>query len=472
MRLFLDIDSREFLQSPSFPRALTTLALKRRDTDLIELQFVRDRTVQELPASTTIRLGLKPSAAYTAEFLATGTFTKDGTGTAARYLLDLNLNTVALNTAFAAATPEPVTLAAMLEVEWTSGTNISSSLTLPVTIANDVIRGDEGEPVNVPLFYSSATSDLKATQAQAEAGTDNLTWMSPLRTKQALAPLSEKAIQSYTLNGSQTPSGIGPGQQLFRNTVGSPVYLSDVIYAMNGSTPVRLDAELSARSSWAAITSKPTTFPPAAHTHPLSALTQSSATTGQVATWNGTAWVPQTPAAGEGGGLPSQNPTISGQLTVNSGDSLFITGQRVTSEFASFIDFEEGRFNYNGRDVFNWVAASPGLLINSPLVVSGDEDLFLTGNEIRSNYGPTVFQFEEAQLMHAGNQVLQWGNAGQLSVASRTLKDLGAPVDANDAVRKIDIDNKVANAGGVAAIQLVTSMPPTPDPDTLYIVIP
>lgn len=32
------------------------------------------------------------------------------------------------------------------------------------------------------------------------------------------------------------------------------------------------------------------------HTHPLSQLTQSSATNGQVPVWNGTAWVPQTPA--------------------------------------------------------------------------------------------------------------------------------------------------------------------------------
>jgi hypothetical protein len=179
MRLFLDIDTREFLQSPSFPRALTTLAFKRRDTDLIELQFLRDRTVQDLPTGTTIRLGLKPDAAYTAEFLASGTFTKDGTGTATRYLLELNLNTVPLNAAFAASTPEPVTLPAMLEIEWASGTTISSSRTLPIVIANDVIRGDEGTPAAIP--------DGKATQEEAEAGTDNEKWMTPLRTKQALA---------------------------------------------------------------------------------------------------------------------------------------------------------------------------------------------------------------------------------------------------------------------------------------------
>jgi len=208
MRLFLDIDSREFLQSPSFPRALTTLALKRRDTDLIELQFVRDRVVQDLPTGTTIRLGLKPSAVYTAEFLATGTFTKSGTGTATRYLLDLNLNTVALNTAFAAATPEPVTLAAMLEVEWTSGTNISSSLTLPVTIANDVIRGDEGEPASVPVFYTAETSDLKASQAEAQAGASNAAWMTPLRVFQAIASWVSQNLTWSTLAGK--PSTFPP----------------------------------------------------------------------------------------------------------------------------------------------------------------------------------------------------------------------------------------------------------------------
>jgi hypothetical protein len=50
--------------------------------------------------------------------------------------------------------------------------------------------------------------------------------------------------------------------------------------------------------TWDEITGKPLTFPPEAHTHPLSALTQSSATSGQVPSWNGSAWVPTTPASG------------------------------------------------------------------------------------------------------------------------------------------------------------------------------
>ncbi len=49
-----------------------------------------------------------------------------------------------------------------------------------------------------------------------------------------------------------------------------------------------------------------------AHTHPLSDLTQSSATTGQVATWNGTAWVPLAP----GGDLISRTTIVQSVASV------------------------------------------------------------------------------------------------------------------------------------------------------------
>jgi hypothetical protein len=51
-------------------------------------------------------------------------------------------------------------------------------------------------------------------------------------------------------------------------------------------------------SSWNDITGKPATFPPASHTHSLADLSQSSATSGQVVQWNGTAWVAGTVSAG------------------------------------------------------------------------------------------------------------------------------------------------------------------------------
>lgn len=229
MRIYLDLDSRRLLTAPTRP--LSLLEFKRRDNDSIELQFLRDAVVQQLPAGTTARVGIKPEGDYDAPFLAVTTLTQSGTGTATMYSGELNLNTTALATAFAT---EPVTLPAMLEVEWVTGDVVSSSKTLPATIHNDVIRGDEGAPATLPVFYTSATSDFKATQEQAEAGADNATWMTPLRTAQAIAELAA-------------------------------------------------------------------TLPPATHTHTLSNLTQSGATNGQVPSWNGTAWVPQTPSGGSGG---------------------------------------------------------------------------------------------------------------------------------------------------------------------------
>jgi hypothetical protein len=38
------------------------------------------------------------------------------------------------------------------------------------------------------------------------------------------------------------------------------------------------------------------------HVHALSSLTQSGATTGQLASWDGSAWVPATPSSTSGGG--------------------------------------------------------------------------------------------------------------------------------------------------------------------------
>jgi hypothetical protein len=250
MRIYIDIDSRRILTSATRPA--TRLEFKRRDNDAFEVQFLRAGAVQSLPVGTIARVGVKASADFAGEFLATDTLSVTGTGADTVYAGAFNLNTTALEALFPS---EPDSITAMLEVQWVSGSSVGSSLTLPITIFNDVIRGDEGAPADLPLFYTSGTSNFLATQAEAEAGSDNTKWMSPLRVAQAIEELS-------------------------------------------GGGGV---------SSWNDLTDKPSTFPPSTHTHPLSALTQSSATSGQVVTWSGTAWVPQTPSGGGGGGVTSYN---------------------------------------------------------------------------------------------------------------------------------------------------------------------
>jgi hypothetical protein len=269
MRIYIDIDTRRILTTATRPA--TRLEFKRRDNDAFEVQFLRAGAVQSLPVGTIARVGVKATEDFAGEFLATDTLSVLGTGAETVYTGSFNLNTTALEALFP---EEPASITAMLEVQWVSGTSVGSSLTLPITIFNDVIRGDEGAPADLPLFYTSSTPNFLATQAEAEAGSDNTKWMSPLRVAQAIEEL-----------------GGGGGV-----------------------------------SSWNDLTDKPSTFPPAththaiadttglqtaldgkaatSHTHPLSALTQSSATSGQVATWSGTAWVPQTPS---GGGVTSYN---------------------------------------------------------------------------------------------------------------------------------------------------------------------
>jgi hypothetical protein len=60
---------------------------------------------------------------------------------------------------------------------------------------------------------------------------------------------------------------------------------------------VNVNADWNASSGDAAILNKPTTMTPSAHTHAVSDLTQSGATTGQAPVWNGSAWVPADVAA-------------------------------------------------------------------------------------------------------------------------------------------------------------------------------
>jgi hypothetical protein len=57
----------------------------------------------------------------------------------------------------------------------------------------------------------------------------------------------------------------------------------------------------------------PSTFAPSSHTHPLSELSQSGATTNQVPQWSGSAWVPAT-VSGGGGGSSSASDLVSGTL--------------------------------------------------------------------------------------------------------------------------------------------------------------
>jgi hypothetical protein len=271
----------------------------------------------------------------------------------------------------------------MLEIEWASGTNTSSSLTLPIVIANDVIRGDEGDPAELPLFYTSETSDFLATQAEAEAGSDNTKWMSPLRVAQAIEELGGAGV-----------------------------------------------------SSWNDLTDKPSTFPPSTHTHPLeditglqtaldskastththalSDLTQSAATTGQVATWNGSAWVPEDPTGGSGG----------------------VTSYNDLTDVPS--TFPPSTHTHAAADV------TSGTLAIARIPTGTTSTTVCIGNDSR---------LSDARTPTAHTHPLE------------DVTGLETALDGKQAS-----GSYVTTSGGITAIAVVATMPGTPDPTTLYIV--
>jgi hypothetical protein len=171
MKLFLDSKARRFIKSAASNVALQTLVLKRRDQVPIEVVFVENGVAVDPVAGTQTTVALKSSFSD-ANFLAL----------AAPGQTILDLNTVPVEAAFSS---DPASISAYLEIHWTAPSQALRTATLQVEVQNSVILGDEATPAALP--------DGKATQAEAEAGLSNEKWMTPLRTKQAIAAFNTSA---------------------------------------------------------------------------------------------------------------------------------------------------------------------------------------------------------------------------------------------------------------------------------------
>jgi hypothetical protein len=172
MKLFLDSKARRFVKSAASNVALQTLVLKRRDQVPIEVVFVENGVAIDPPAGTQTTVALKSSFSDS-NFLAL----------AAPGQTILDLNTLPVEGAFSS---DPASISAYLEIRWTAPSQALRTATLQVEIQNSVILGDEATPAAIP--------DGKSTQAEAEAGTDNEKWMTPLRTAQAVQAQVSQAL--------------------------------------------------------------------------------------------------------------------------------------------------------------------------------------------------------------------------------------------------------------------------------------
>ena len=294
MKLFLDLKNRRFVKSAASNVALDRIVLKRRDTLPIEVVYVENGAVATPPAGTTAAVGLKAKFSDS-NFLA---YAAPGQTT-------LDLNTSPVEAAFSS---NPATVSALLEIRWGAPGTAHRTATLAVELQNAVITGDEGTPAAIP--------DGKATQAEAEAGTDNDKWMTPLRTAQAIAELAPPPTwESVTGKPSVFPPAnhthptsevTGLDQNLAALEAADAALSQRIDYLTENLDPAALDSIAEAAASinslqtqldththtaaditdfaeavvavsppvdWSSLTGKPTEFPPESHTHPANQIT-------------------------------------------------------------------------------------------------------------------------------------------------------------------------------------------------------
>lgn len=183
MKFFIDLSKKQLVKSAASNVALDRVVLKRRDSLAVEIVFVSRNAVATMPPGTTTTVALKRSFSDS-NFLALASGEPP----------TLNLNTVPLEAIFSEG--NPATISALLEIRWTVPGETTRNATLAAEVQNSVILGSEGTPETIP--------DGKATQAQAEAGTDNSKWMTPLRTAQAIAQLAPPPTWDAVLNKPAT----------------------------------------------------------------------------------------------------------------------------------------------------------------------------------------------------------------------------------------------------------------------------
>lgn len=139
------------------------------------------------------------------------------------------------------------------------------------------------EIVDLPLLTTPSGSEVYVVKSDTD-------YRLPIGSALGLATLGADG----KVPSAQLPVGTGVTSVAVADATG--ISWSGSPITTSGTFTPTLSANL---QSWSALA--PATKADASHTHSLSNLTQSGASSGQVATWNGSAWAPATPGGGGGG---------------------------------------------------------------------------------------------------------------------------------------------------------------------------
>jgi len=148
MRVYIDLDTRAIVVSPTLLQRVGTLFFTRRDILPLEVQFVRAGVVQELASGATGKCGIGQTFGGDLLALDSG-WDKTGTTTSTVYTFQLSLNTTEIDELFDLEEGEPDEILGKLEIEWSVGGTVTTTLPAAAVIYNDVIRDDAAIPTEV-----------------------------------------------------------------------------------------------------------------------------------------------------------------------------------------------------------------------------------------------------------------------------------------------------------------------------------
>lgn len=246
MRFVIDLDSLYLIESTSDRRPVSMVSVKRGDDAPFEVIFVRSGIAEELAGSSVLTFGAKEEGKFDGTAVVLNDeFALSGSGTAAKYLASPSFNTVALNDLFAIDGDDSNDVAfvdLIAEFTWQVGAGApTTTKTFRFRVHNDVIRGTEGTPLELPtpeawliarqaaLEYAGADpnipENLTVTGSMVAASLDAVpvpTALSRTADVDGLPAWSGENSSTIQKSGGLIELQVGAGDYLATNTLPEP----------------------------------------------------------------------------------------------------------------------------------------------------------------------------------------------------------------------------------------------------------